>query len=417
MLDEHHAFPNSIPAGTSDCGSSDMCNRQYALSIIEDVYRHFGFDPLQTPTLEHEEVFRGHHGVGEKLQFRFIDSLGRPLVLRYDLTVPLARYVTQHPDLPLPFKRYQIGAVFRDDTVDRGHYREFTQCDGDSIGASALSTDADIIRLAYAGLSRLHFPAFTIRISHRMIIAGIAHKVDLHGSEGRLMIQRAMDHADKVTKDGMTGVRRDLKSQGLSSAAIETIIQLLNLAGTIDEKINALENLLKNEPEGMQGIAELREIVSYLAPEIMENVELDLSLARGADYYTGLILEGVIPGIKVGAVLGGGRYDHLVRDLGGPDLPSIGMAFGLERIMVAMTDLNLWTFKEKPRRILVCPLCGEDERRFFDIAGALRDKGVCTDYVPLLGKDENTAIHYAQRRGFTHIVVNEAQACTPQAIV
>ena len=405
-----------MPAGTSELFGEAMFRRLHALSVIESVYQDFGFDPLSTPILEHAQVFKGHHGAGETLLFNLTDCCGVPLVLRYDLTVPLARYVADHPDAPIPFKRYQIGQVFRDDEVNRGHFREFTQCDGDVIGVGDLSADADVIRLAYAGLSRLGFPNFTIRINHRMIIAAIANKAGLSGREGRLTVQRAMDYADKVTKAGLDGIRRDLEAQGLAEAAVATIIDVLGLTGDFAQKLSELGTILREEPEGLRGIAEIEEIVSFLPREIMDTIELDLSLARGADYYTGFILEGVIPGVKVGAVLGGGRYDRLVGNLGGPDLPSVGMAFGLERIMTAMTDLELWPSQRGKQRILVAPLTKDDERLLFAFAGNLRSQGAAVDYLPMLDGMEESVLQYAKRRGFTHIVMYEEHLTAPRVV-
>lgn len=416
MFDSHHRGFNGVPVGTSEYYGETMRRRLHALSVIEGVYQDFGFDPLQTPTIEHAHVFCGHHGEGEKLLFTLADSGKQPLVLRYDLTVPLARYVTDHPDAPIPFKRYQIGQVFRDDEVNRGHFREFYQCDGDVIGVSALSADADVIRLAYAGLSRLGFPSFVIRINHRMVIAAIASKAQLVGINGRLAIQRAMDYADKVTKNGLDGIRRDLETQGLSQSAISTIVDVLSLTGDFNAKLSVLASILQDEAEGVQGIREIREIVSFLPPEILETIELDLSLARGADYYTGFILEGIIPGVKVGAVLGGGRYDRLVNELGGPDLPSVGMAFGLERIITALTDLDLWPQQSGKQRVLVAPIERMLERRLFTIANELRAQGIAADYVPLIGETEASVIQYARARGFTHIVLCEEHATTPATI-
>lgn len=416
MSNAHQEMRGGIPAGTSEYFGESMRLRSHTLSIIESVYRDFGFDPLQTPIIENDLVFRGHHGEGEKLLFALNDSGGNPLVLRYDLTVPLARYVKDHPDAPLPFKRYHIGQVFRDDAVNRGHFREFTQCDGDIIGISALSADADVIRLAYSGLSRLGFSSFVIRINHRKIIAAIAGKAGLSGAQGRLIIQRAMDYADKVTKAGLDGIRQDLESQGLSQLAISTIIEVLSLTGDFQGKLSTLEAVLKDHTEGVQGIAEIREIISFLPPYILNAVELDLSLARGADYYTGFILEGVIPEVKVGAVLGGGRYDHLVRDLGGPDLPSVGMAFGLERIITALKDLRVRPRQVDAKRILVAPLEQSLETRLFKAAGALRDRGISTDYMPMIDCAEEAVMRYAQSRGFTHIVSCEDHMENPVVV-
>lgn len=295
-----------IPAGTSEVYGVEMRRLQSVIDVIRDTYETFGFDPLHTPVLENAETFHGHHGEGEKLLFRFSDSGGNPLVNRYDLTVPLARFAASHPEVPRPFKRYQIAPVFRDDTPDLGHFREFTQCDGDTIGNSDPSSDAEVINVAYSGLSRLGFSDFTIRVNHRGIIKAIAEKAGVNDEQGVVTVQRALDFSDKVTKSGVAGIRSDLEEYGAPSPVISVITELLSLDFDDPlEKLSALESSLGFSATGRTALGELRVILEMLPANVLEKTFVDLTLARGADYYTGFILEGVINDVPVGVVIGG----------------------------------------------------------------------------------------------------------------
>jgi histidyl-tRNA synthetase len=330
---------NLIPAGTVDIYGLTMVNRRNIINKLEAVYQRYGFEPLSTPTIEFLSVFGGHHGEGEKIFFHLNDKNNNKLILRYDLTVPLARFISSHPEIKLPYKRFQFANSFRDDDVDHGHFREFIQCDGDIIGDGSLLADAEIVNIAHSGLKEVGFNDFTIRLNHRRLIKGIAEYAC--GSDCDILsIQRALDFADKTIKNGLDGVKQDLLNRGINSDSVERICYLLGITGKSSDVLNQLKEVLAGFPEAISGINELEEILSFLDDDVCYHVSIDLTLARGADYYSGFILEAVIPGIRVGAVLGGGRYDNLVSSFGGGNIPATGMAFGLDRIITALNDLG-----------------------------------------------------------------------------
>jgi histidyl-tRNA synthetase len=344
IFGQHH--PNhqlvTVPTGTSDVIGHDMRIQQHILETIQRVYERFGFMPQDTPIIENDVVFKGHHGEGESLIFRLNDKGDLPLVLRYDQTVPLARVFATHPELPRPYSRYQIGPVFRDDVDDGRHFRQFIQCDGDIVGCSSLLADADILMLAYAGLEELGFPNFTIRINHRKIFQGIASLHGITEKEKVVAIQRALDRADKCTCDGAEGIKRELSEFDIGEEVADTLFNISALSGKpLPWVLGQLEAMLGNQRLAMEGIRDLKEIMSYLPEQMANKIAIDMSLARGADYYTGFILEGVVDGIPIGAVLGGGRYDNLLAAFGRPSEPAVGMAFGYERIILAMKQLGM----------------------------------------------------------------------------
>lgn len=368
---------HNIPPGTSEIFGVDMRRRQAVIDTIRNVYETFGFEPLHTPILENAEVFNGHHGEGEKLLFTFADSQGNQLVNRYDLTVPLARFAGSHPEIPRPLKRYQIETVFRDDKPDLGHFREFTQCDGDVIGNPCLSADAGVINVAHFGLSRLGFDDFTIRVNHRGIIKAIAEKAGVFDDAGILMVQRALDFSDKVTKSGIEGIRRDLVSYGAPENVIDAIVEMILISGdNALEKLAAIERALSFSEVGRIATGELRTIFEMVPDAALDKVSVDLKLARGADYYTGFILEGVISSVPVGAVLGGGRYDDLVGKFGDVSEPAVGMAFGLERIITAMKMLGMFDNIDIPDKVLVVSDERDDVKLTLDAVLCLRQSGV-----------------------------------------
>jgi len=414
--DHHYEMKNGIPHGTSEVFGKEMDQRRYVIALIEEVYRKFGFDPLNTPILEHANVFKGHHGEGEELLFHLVDRIEEDLVLRYDLTVSLARYMSDHPESPVPFKRYQIAPVFRDDETDRGHFREFTQCDGDVIGVSDLTADAEVIHMAYEGLTKLGFTEFKININHRKIINGIAQKIGLTNKDGQLKLQRALDEVSKFAEkweyhncsdhhdDFIHHIDEILRKRGLTESAISMIISIFMIPGNLEQKLDGLSIFLYDNHEAITGISELQEIISYTSDQVREKINFDLTLARGADYYTGFILEGSLPNIPIGAVLGGGRYDDLVKNLGGPDLPAVGMAFGLERIIVAMQQLGLNSFKKSPRILVVSQ--HEDEKKvLLDYTRKLRMEGNYTDFLSIFDRNKEEIYAYAKKRGFDSIIV------------
>lgn len=334
----------SIPKGTTDYYGNDARLRDEIISRLTKVYEKYGFEALYTPIIENAEVFKGHHGEGEKLLFKFSDKKGEEYVLKYDSTVPLARVVSMHNDIPLPYKRYQFQQSFRDDEIDKGHYREFIQCDGDIVGTESLSSDAEFIMISHEGLQSLGFDDFTIRINHRKLIKGIADLANYTTKEQILSIQRAIDIADKINKGSIDDIRSELLKANIEKKIVDIIIELVEIANknSVRKSLDEIKYYFKNSSaNGVQGATELKEIISYVPENMLDNVKVDFTLARGADYYTGFILEGIINNVKLGAVLGGGRYDDLVDAFGGGNVPAVGMAFGLERIIVSLKELGL----------------------------------------------------------------------------
>lgn len=346
---------NSIPLGTSDVKGFDARVKDYVLGKIKEVYENYGFEPLYTPIIENAEVFNGHHGEGEKLLFKLKDKQGMDLVLKYDSTVPLARVISMYPEIQKPYKRYQLQESFRDDDVDKGHFREFVQCDGDVVGANTLLADAEIIMIAYDGLDKIGFSDFTIRINHRKIIQGIAEKAGIYSGSGFIKIQRAIDYADKIIKNGVAGIKQDLEKRNVSDTVINVICDLVNIV-TEDpfETLDKIQGYLADSNSALEGIQELREILTYIPSKVLSKVKIDFTLARGADYYTGFIIESIINNIELGAVLGGGRFDNLVEAFCDEKVPAVGMAFGLERIITAMKELELTDKLEiYPKKVII----------------------------------------------------------------
>lgn len=346
---------NNIPLGTSDVKGFDARVKDYVLGKIKEVYENYGFEPLYTPIIENAEVFNGHHGEGEKLLFKLKDKQGMELVLKYDSTVPLARVISMYPEIQKPYKRYQLQESFRDDDVDKGHFREFVQCDGDVVGATTLLADAEIIMIAYDGLDKIGFSDFTIRINHRKIIQGIAEKAGIYSDSGFIKIQRAIDYADKIIKNGVAGIKQDLEKRNVSDTVINVICDLVNIV-TEDpfETLDKIQGYLADSNSALEGIQELREILTYIPSKVLSKVKIDFTLARGADYYTGFIIESIINNIELGAVLGGGRFDNLVEAFCDEKVPAVGMAFGLERIITAMKELELTDKLEiYPKKVII----------------------------------------------------------------
>lgn len=387
---------NNIPLGTSDVKGFDARVKDYVLGKIKEVYENYGFEPLYTPIIENAEVFNGHHGEGEKLLFKLKDKQGMELVLKYDSTVPLARVISMYPEIQKPYKRYQLQESFRDDDVDKGHFREFVQCDGDVVGATTLLADAEIIMIAYDGLNKIGFSDFTIRINHRKIIQGIAEKAGIYSDSGFIKIQRAIDYADKIIKNGVAGIKQDLEKRNVSDTVINVICDLVNIV-TEDpfETLNKIQGYLADSNSALEGIQELREILTYIPSKVLSKVKIDFTLARGADYYTGFIIESVINNIELGAVLGGGRFDNLVEAFCDERVPAVGMAFGLERIITAMKELELTDKLEiYPKKVIILDnselqydiiKCSSILRERFDVSilyGVYEDK--------LLYKNETT---------------------------
>jgi histidyl-tRNA synthetase len=351
----------SIPKGTRDFSTEEMLRREFIFETIKQVFRLYGYQPIETPAMENLSTLLGKYGdEGDKLLFRILNSgdflsavkdeeLGNREYtklssmicekgLRYDLTVPFARYVVQHRDeIVFPFKRYQIQPVWRADRPQKGRYREFFQCDVDVIGSDSLLNEYELIRIVDEIFRRLGISTI-IKINNRKVLAGIA---DYIGESERIVdITVAIDKLDKV---GLDSVNSELRGKGLSETAVANLQPFLHLKGNTVEKLESLTVLLTGSEAGMKGISELRTLFSYLSGcELTSEIELDLTLARGLNYYTGAIIEVKSKDVSIGSICGGGRYDNLTSVFGMAGVSGVGISFGADRIFDVLNQLNLF---------------------------------------------------------------------------
>ena len=353
----------AIPKGTRDFLPQDVARRNYIFDTIKSVFKVYGFAPIETPSFELSSTLMGKYGEeGDRLIFRILnsgekmkradlsalqeDNLPRfanslsEKALRYDLTVPFARFVVQHQnELTFPFKRYQIQAVWRADRPQHGRYQEFFQCDADVVGSDSLLCELELIQIFDAVLSQFNLPGFTIKINNRKLLTGI---VELIGESEKLVdIVVAIDKLDKIGKEG---VITELENKGISSKAIAAIQPLFDLQGTNNEKLDKIAKFLSESKIGLKGVEELRSIFSLLdkIEFNQEKIEFDITLARGLNYYTGAIFEVLAHDVKMGSICGGGRYDDLTGLFGLKDLSGVGISFGADRIYDILKELDLF---------------------------------------------------------------------------
>lgn len=341
----------SIPKGTRDFGPVETARRNYIFSTIRNVFELFGFSPIETPSIENLSTLMGKYGEeGDKLLFKILNS-GEWLReienetftaadsarltskvsekgLRYDLTVPFARFVVQHRnELTLPFKRYQIQPVWRADRPQKGRYREFYQCDADIVGSDSLVNEVELLQLIDEVFKRLGI-RIVIKLNNRKVLAGITEVI---GEPERLTdITVAIDKIDKI---GLENVKKELEERGLGKEAIKKLVPVLSVSGTAEERLASLKLILAESEIGLLGVAELEEVMhSSAALGMNAEVELDVSLARGLNYYTGTIIEVKALDVQIGSISGGGRYDNLTGVFGMPGLSGVGISFGADRI-------------------------------------------------------------------------------------
>jgi histidyl-tRNA synthetase len=354
----------SIPKGTRDFSPAEVAKRQYIISVIKSNFEKFGFQPIETPSFENSETLMGKYGEeGDRLIFKilnsgdFLDKIsGEELqainakqltgkisekALRYDLTVPFARYVVQHQsDIEFPFKRYQIQPVWRADRPQKGRFREFFQCDADVVGSKSLWQEVELVQLYDSVFMQLGLQGVTIKINNRKILSGIAEVI---GAKDKLIdFTVALDKLDKIGEDG---VKKEMIDKGIGESAIEKVQPLFNFTGTISEKIENLSALLAESKEGMKGVAELRFICDNVTNLGLTQavLDLDVTLARGLNYYTGAIFEVAAPKtVAMGSIGGGGRYDDLTGIFGLKDMSGVGISFGLDRIYLVLEELKLF---------------------------------------------------------------------------
>lgn len=352
----------SIPKGTRDFLPSEVAKRTYVIDVIKTQFERYGFLPIQTPALEKSETLQGKYGEeGDRLMFHVLNSGEKVLkadvdalkenrlgkftqslsekALRYDLTVPFARFVVQHQnELTFPFKRYQIESVWRADRPQRGRFQEFTQCDADVVGAVGPVLEAECIQLFDDVFHALSLKEATIRINHRGVLAGIA---DYLGEPDRIVdFTVALDKLDKI---GASGVFDELRQKGFDDTSLSRLEPLLHLSGSITAQLDALAQILSDQPTAVAGITHLRNVLSYVNPLQVSQLAFDLTLARGLHYYTGIIFEITPPkSVSLGSIGAGGRYDNLTELFGLKEMHGLGISFGLDRLCLVLEELHLF---------------------------------------------------------------------------
>ncbi|MCE4603924.1 MAG: histidine--tRNA ligase [Aeropyrum sp.] len=366
--------PPRPPRGFRDFPPEVMILRRRLVSRLEEVFERYGFDPIDTPALEYWETLAGKYGeeAESRLIWRFQDPWsGRWYALRYDLTVPLARFVASNPGLQMPFKRYHIGKVWRHEEPQKGRYREFLQCDADIVGSPHPEADGEVVSLTIDALESLGFSGFRVRVNDRRLLAGVFEE-EL-GLSNPTPVYRAVDKLDKI---GEEGVYKELSRLGLGEATVGRVMELIGLRGRPGEVLPEIARRYGGNRRVAEAVSHLEEALSLVEDE---RVVVDMSLVRGLDYYTGPILEAVLDEPRIGSVAGGGRYDGLIGLFSGREIPATGVSIGLERIIDAGLELGVYSLDRKTvTRAAVVVLDREAYSYAWRVASELRRGGVNT---------------------------------------
>lgn len=414
----------SIPKGTRDFSPVEMARRDYLFRTIREVYALYGFRQIETPAMENLSTLMGKYGEeGDKLLYKILNSgnftggtsaedyagMGPARLatrfcekgLRYDLTVPFARYVVQHrEELQMPFKRYQIQPVWRADRPQKGRYREFYQCDADIVGSDSLLNEVELMQIVDEVFRRLGIRV-CIKLNNRKILAGIAEVI---GEADRMVdITVAIDKLDKI---GLENVNGELREAGLSDEAVEKLQPILHLSGTNAEKLETMRGVLAGSETGLKGVEEAAFVLSTLDESGLRNpVELDLTLARGLNYYTGCIFEVKALDVAIGSITGGGRYDNLTGIFGLPGLSGVGISFGADRIYDVLTLLDLFPEETSGSTRLLFINFGEREAAHcLRLAARTRRAGIATEVYPDAAKMKKQ-MSYANALGIPFVAL------------
>ncbi len=417
----------SIPQGTRDFGPEKMVKRNFIFNTIRNVFQKFGFQPIETPTMEKLSVLMGKYGdEGDQLLFKILNSgdFSKDLHqsdlengykklthkvsekgLRYDLTVPFARYVVMNRnELVMPFKRYQIQPVWRADRPQRGRYREFYQCDADVVGTDSLICEAEIVLMLNEIFQNLGIINFTIKINNRKILSGITEVIGAIGQETTLCV--AIDKLDKIGKEK---VEEELKERGFSQETIEKLQPIFNSSGVsqAEQNLEWLKNWLSESKIGMKGVEELEKVWNLVNQFGLTNanIELDITLARGLSYYTGAIFEVKANDVQMGSISGGGRYDNLTGTFGLPGLSGVGISLGVDRIYDVMEELSLFPDNQSDTtKVLLTNFDAVSEIYSLPILKKLRDNGINAEIYPEAGKLKKQ-FEYADRKNIPYVLV------------
>jgi len=414
----------SIPKGTRDFLPEQMLRRQFVMNTIRTIFEKYGYEPLETPSFEKLDILSGKFGEeGEQLIFKLlkrgtgIEKVGRDIkeltiskfsdlvdeALRYDLTVPLCRVIAMYQnEITIPFKRYQMQPVWRGDKPQKGRYREFYQCDADTVGTASMLADAETIALINEILTTLGFKKFKIRINNRKILSGIVEYSGVDVSRSNEICIAI----DKLEKIGIDGVKQELLQREIPEAAINKILPILEISGEAETILNDVSSLLSSSEVGTKGVAELKELISCI-PILgvsQQNYVIDLHLARGLTYYTGPIYESIVEEPNIGSLTGGGRYDELVGMFLGKNIPATGTTIGLERIIDVMTELNMLPDSKTKTQALVTIFDENSKNMSLEITNKLRSAGINTEIFFDSGGLKKQ-FKYADKKGIPYVVI------------
>lgn len=425
-----------IPKGTRDFSPTEVARRQYIMQTIRHGFEKFGFHPIETPSFENLDTLLGKYGEeGDRLIFKILNSgdylskvdetalesknslkLTNQIsekALRYDLTVPFARYVVMHQnELDFPFKRYQMQPVWRADRPQKGRYREFYQCDADVIGSKSLWQEVEFVTLYDRVFTALGVNGVTIKLNNRKILAGIAEVID--ASDKLIDFTVALDKLDKI---GEEGVRKEMNEKGIATEAIDKVKALFNFTGTFEEKLDKLRIMLASSEVGLKGVEELAFVGREVALIGLQTAKLnlDVTLARGLNYYTGAIFEiGAPETVQLGSIGGGGRYDDLTGIFGLKDMSGVGISFGLDRIYLVMEELNLFPETVSASSKAMFLNMGEEEMSYgVQAVMKLRDAGIRTEVYPDKAK-VGKQFQFADKKGIPYAVLVGSQEIADQ---
>ncbi|MBU6307382.1 MAG: histidine--tRNA ligase [Bacteroidetes bacterium] len=417
----------SLPPGTRDFSAEVVRKRNYIFNTIRSVFECYGFGPLETPAMEQLDTLMGKYGEeGDKLIFKILNNgLDNPekekqtraaleqvlqgknnkdlteRALRYDLTIPFARYVaTWHQQLAFPFKRYQMQPVWRADRPQKGRYREFYQCDVDVVGSRSLLNELELGCICHSIFTRLGLPDYSLRINHRQLLVALAAQC---GDVAQLgTITTAIDKLDKI---GIDKVKEELAKKNLSAAQIDQIVAYLQIGGTLQQQVEQLNDLLGKQPEAQTALAELKQLIEDLQDQQV-NAVLDPTLARGLNYYTGAIFEIKAPSrVNIGSIGGGGRYDDLTGLFGVPGIPGVGLSFGVDRIYDVLEELQAFPANtDNGSQVLFFNLGQEEMKAAFVKLQALRARGVAAELYPESAKFDKQ-FKYAEKKNIPYIAI------------
>jgi len=394
-----------------------MLAREHLIDTAKAVYRSYGFSPIDTPALEYTEILLGKGGAEtDKQLYRFEDAGGRDVALRFDLTVPLARFMAQHVGKTgTPFKRYHVGSVWRGENTQRGRYREFLQCDFDTIGTASLLADVETALVIHDLFRALGFERFTIHVSNRKVLSGLLEQLGLLAQSSAVM--RAID---KLAKIGRQGLAAELeRACGASGAEAAEILRFVTLRGDNRDVVTSLADLVTGSETGRQGVAELNELLDGVeaAGIDMGRIRIDVSIARGLDYYTGTVYETFLDDLRdIGSCCSGGRYDDLASVYTKQRLPGVGASLGVDRLLAAIQELGLVESRTGTADVLVTLFDADGTHRAVELAAELRDGGVSTELYPETRK-LSAQLRYADRRGHRLAIIvgpAEVEAGTAQ---